>query len=233
MTRQRRLTRYERKLEQVRAKRKAAKQAANRDLRQRAYVAGMLLAIAVVVAVLLMLVSTARKAHGAVRAPLTWTAPARVGWYECRVRRPDGSVASTGLSGDSLGTLPVDLQLPGSPVRAWAVVSENWRAGATTFLVRGCNDSGCAPWSNAVVLLAAVPDTFWMLQRLGLSGYVAPIGGKVWKRAGGRVAFSLQPGDSSVAATIVHQEDVQRGARARLCETNGTWALRGVAQTCP
>lgn len=233
MTRQRRLTRYERKLEQVRAERKAAKQAANRDLRKRAYVAGMLLAIAVVVAVLLMLGSTARKAHGAVRAPLTWTAPARVGWYECRVRRPDGSVASTGLSGDSLGMLPVDLQLPGSPVRAWAVVSENWRAGATTFLVRGCNDYGCAPWSNAVVVLAAVPDTFWMLQRLGSSGYVAPIGGKVWKRAGGRVAFSLQPEDSSVAATIVHQEDVQRGARARLCETNGTWALRGVAQTCP
>lgn len=233
MTRKRRLSRYEQKLELARAERRAAKQAAKRDLRQRAYVGGFLLAFAAIVAVLLMLGSTARKVHGAVRVPLAWTAPAWVTRYECKVQRQDGSITTTTLAGDSLGVLPLTVQSAGQRQLAWALVSENWRAGGTTFWVRGCNDAGCAPWSNAVVVLAAVPDTFWMLERLGRDGYRQPVGGKVWKRAGGRVAFALQPGDSAVRATIRHQEDVQREARARLCATNGTWALRGSEQTCP
>lgn len=234
MTRQRRLTRYERRLLQTRAARKRdEKEADLRAVRTGAFLARVLIATVLLIALALLLEGTARKARGAVRVPLTWTAPAWIERYECRVVRQDGYVASAGLTGDSLGLLPLTIQPAGQRQTAWALVSENWRAGGTTFWVRGCNAAGCAPWSNAVVVLAAVPDTNWMLERPARSGYLAPVGGKVWKRAAGRVWFALQPGDTTVPATILHQEDVQRAARARLCATNGTWALRGGSQPCP
>ena len=202
-------------------------------MRRGGLLASILIAVVLGIALLLLLEGTARKARGAVRVPLVWTAPAQVVRYDCRVLRQDGSVVSTGLTDDSLGTRPLTVQPVGQRQTAWALVSENWRAGSTTFWICGCNDAGCAPWSNALVVLAAVPDTNWMLERSARAGYRAPVGGKVWKRAAGRVWFALQPGDTTVPATILHQEDVQRAARARLCATNGTWALRGVAQPCP
>ncbi len=233
MTRQRRLTRYERKLLQLRAARRAERLADRRSVRVGESLARVLIATVLLIALALLLEGTARKARGAVRVPLTWTAPALVTRYDCRVLRQDGSVVSAGLTGDSLGLLPLSVQPAGQRQTAWALVSENWRAGGTTFWVCGCNAAGCAPWSNAVVVLAAVPDTNWMLERPARGGYLAPVGGKVWKRAAGRVWFALQPGDTTVPATILHQEDVQRAARARLCATNGTWALRGGSQPCP
>lgn len=182
---------------------------------------------------LFILSMLSRQARGAVRVPLTWTAPARATSYECRVRRQDGQLTTTALTGDSLGMQPVAAVPAGGQQCAWALCSENWRAGTTVFLVRGCNAAGCGPWSNAVVVLAGIPDTLWMLSRDARAGFLPPIGGKVWQRAGGRVAFALQLADSLVPATILHQETVQRAESTRLCALFGTWALRGGFLACP
>ncbi len=203
------------------------------ELKRRTRFRVVLLIVGVVLACIAIMTLVARQSRGAVRVPLTWTAPARATTYECRVLRQDGQLTTTALTEDSLGLLPVVVVPAGEQQRAWALCSENWRAGTTVFLVRGCNAAGCGPWSNAVVVLAGIPDTLWMLSRDARAGFLPPIGGKVWQRAGGRVAFALQLADSLVPATILHQEAVQRAESARLCALFGHWALRGEVLVCP
>lgn len=172
-------------------------------------------------------------ARGAVRVPFTWTAPDRVERYEALARRSDGTISGLNLWGDSTGAAAPTLVAPGAPQAAWALISEDWRAGGWMVWVRGCNSAGCAGWSNAAVVTAGMPDTLWHLERDGQPLTSAPRDGVVWKRAKGRVGWSLSIGDSVSPARIVHQEDVQRASIDAICRSFTFWALRGGPQPCP
>lgn len=172
-------------------------------------------------------------AHAAVRVPIEWTAPAGVLRYEGIARRGDGVFVAASLWADSTGAAVPVIVAAGERQRVWVLVSEDWRSGGWMIWTRGCNDAGCAPWSNAVVVAAGLPDTNWMLERGVGKGVSAPRGASVWKHARGRVGWSLERSDSVATARVVHQELVQQSASLRICELYGYWALRGRAVACP
>ena len=179
-------------------------------------------------ALLLLLCGVAQAAE---RVPLMGTTPARAQAFDGFVRRPDGAFLALTLYADSNGTQPPTAPAEGAPFVMWALVSQNWRAGASMLWVRATNSAGVGPMSNCVVVLAGIPDTLWHLERAGHAP--RPVGNVTWKHAMGRVGFSLVPGDSTVVATIVHQEVVQQRERARICAIFGQWALRGALWGCP
>lgn len=228
--RQRRTPRWLRVKRAKEAERRAARFELDRSRRTARLV---WIAVVAFCVTLLGLTCRPRQAHAAARVPITWTAPAGVRTYEAIARRPDGVVVALTLSADSAGTAPVVVKPEGSPQLGWVLISTDWRAGGWMVWIRGCNTAGCAPWSNATVHLAGMPDTLWHLERLGSAGIRAPRDGRYFKRAVGRVGWSLEREDSLTAATIEHVEVTQRRERARLCELFGYWCLRGARQSCP
>ena len=230
--RKRRVPRWLRVKRAREAERRASTYAERERSRQQA---GLLLWIGVVVfsVAVIGLTCQARRAHAAARVPITWTAPVGARSYEAIARRPDGVFQAVTLSGDSATVAPLAVAPAGGAQLGWVLISSDWRAGGWMVWVRGCNTAGCAPWSNATVHLTGQPDTLWHLERLGAVGIRPPRDGRAFKRAAGRVGWSLERADSVTAATIEHQQLAQERARARLCLHYGFWLLRGEAQPCP
>lgn len=191
----------------------------------------ILLRVLFFAALLFVALAWAWRAHGAERVPISWTAPAHANHYEALARLPDGTLTPLSITADSAGVATLVPADSGGTEHGWVLVTQSWRAGAYMVWIRGCNGAGCAPYSNAVVVVAGIPDTLWHLERSGPAP--APQDGVVWKRAGGRVGWSLDPSDSVVVGTIVHQETVQLREQSRLCALYGFWCLSGAVHTCP
>lgn len=215
----------------------------DRDRRSRrsSLVIGGLAVFCFATAIVLFVLAPPREASGAARIPIAWTVTEQVDRWEALARRPDGVFLMPSLSRDSAGTQQLVPSAPGSHELAWLLISEDWRAGAWMVWVRGCRGATCSPWSNAVVVLAGVPDTLWHLERPASGGWLPPQDGTTWKRsAHARVAWALQYGDSMAPAAIVHQEVVQLRerdgiCRARFLDAQGRpyYALRGGRVPCP